>query len=102
MERSGIPPNVFPQSATGRFVLGLLSMAFIPFSAIFLYACTFGHPGPGWGVWLVRVAMQEFFCALLAGFHVRPRVGGCSTGMAPCVGVSLGVSIDVTRRDYVH
>jgi hypothetical protein len=66
IERSEIPPNVFPQSAIGRCVLGLLSLAFIPFSAIFLYACTFEHPGPGWGVWLIRIALQEFFFALLA------------------------------------
>lgn len=61
-----IPPHVFPESAIGRFVLGLLSIAFIPFSAIFLYACVFGHPGPGWGVWLIRIALQELFFALFA------------------------------------
>ena len=66
IELSEIPPNVFPQSGIGRFVLGLLSIAFIPFSAIFLYALTFGHPGPGWGFWLIRIALQEFFFPLFA------------------------------------
>ena len=94
MEPTEIPPNMFPQSVIGRFVLGLLSIAFIPFSAIFLYAFTFGHRRARLGCLADSRGYAGVLLRLACCLYVRPRVGCCSTGLAPFAGVPLGISID--------
>ena len=66
MGRTEVPPNLLPHSLAGRLALGLLSAIYIPPSGLFLFALTFGRPAlRSWGDWLARVALWEFFAALL-------------------------------------
>jgi hypothetical protein len=58
--------NFLPRTIAGRLVLGILSLAFLPFSAVFLYAISIGPAGLNAADWLVRVALWEFFGALFA------------------------------------
>jgi hypothetical protein len=64
---TGPPDNFLPRNFAGRFLLGVRSSPFVPFSAVFLYALTLGRRrGLNWSEWLVRIAMWEFFRTLLA------------------------------------
>jgi len=66
---TGPPEDFLPRSLLGRCLLGMFSAPFVPFSAVFLYAFTLGRRpvlNLNWGEWLVRIAMSEFFGALLA------------------------------------
>lgn len=66
MKNAHVFENLLPSTIPGRLMLGCLSALFILLSAIFLFPLTFGGQNLTLGRWLVRVALWEFFAALLA------------------------------------
>lgn len=57
--------DMLPQSIGERIILGMLCAGAVPFAAVFLYALTIGPMGATWAERLIRVALWEFFAALL-------------------------------------
>ena len=65
MRRSNPTDGLLPNDVLGRIALGLLSAVFLPVAGVCLFGLTLAPPPSGFGLWLIRVALWEFFAALL-------------------------------------